>query len=89
MPLGDSINKGKLMNCPNCGCTIDQPTSLVQTEDGDASRRCILCDRPQEECGEMVVGVGGGVCVACVLLSMEMINNPAKYGATADREPQA
>ena len=62
------------MNCPNCGCTIDRPTSTVQTNEDNADRRCILCDRLQKDCGKMVVGVGGGVCVYCVRLSIEMIN---------------
>jgi hypothetical protein len=35
----------------------------------------------------MVVGVGGGVCVDCLLLSMEMINNPDKYGTPDEGGP--
>jgi len=75
------------MNCPHCGCTIEQPIALVEIETDGFARKCILCGRTPAECGKMVVGVGGCVCVDCVLLSMEMINNPDKYGV-ADASEQ-
>ena len=69
------------MDCPKCGNVIERRSELGLPMADGTDKECVLCGKAQSQCNKMFVGVGGGVCVDCVLLCMEMINNPDKYGA--------
>jgi hypothetical protein len=45
-------------------------------------RRCVLCGKPREQVAKLILGLHGGVCVECVALCNDVIEQ-----ATGDTEP--
>jgi hypothetical protein len=58
------------MECPTCGATITSRSGDEIRIDPDWCG-CVLCGRFGAAVSKLVVGVHGGVCADCILLSYE------------------